>query len=179
MAGYKLPKIEKPKKTKSKQVLLVANGDLRETANRVCWEAQQAMEAQLATAVKACGYELVRAHPFKKTVEHGFISSQKEGLEVFAQIDPKAKLIVAEAVWQYSHHVLAGLRKHQGPILTIANWSGTWPGLVGLLNLNGLIGLNDEMNSKTLPAVQMPNRDGFIIDDRPDTQAVRCMKDCK
>ena len=48
-----------------------------------------------------------------------------------------------------------------------------------LLNLNGLIGPNDEMNSKTLPAVQMPNRDGFIIDDRPDTQAVRCMKDCK
>jgi len=40
-------------------------------------------------------------------------------------------------VWQYSHHVLAGLRSHQGPILTVANWSGQWPGLVGLLNLNG------------------------------------------
>ena len=24
----------------------------------------------------------------------------------------------------------------QGPILTVANWSGQWPGLVGLLNLN-------------------------------------------
>src|SRR4029078_1817746 len=24
-----------------------------------------------------------------------------------------------------------------GPILTVANWSGTWPGLVGMLNLNG------------------------------------------
>jgi len=33
--------------------------------------------------------------------------------------------------------VLAGLRDHQGPILTIANWSGQWPKLVGLLNLNG------------------------------------------
>jgi hypothetical protein len=39
-------------------------------------------------------------------------------------------------VWQYSHHVLAGLTTHRGPILTVANWSGTWPGLVGLLNLN-------------------------------------------
>lgn len=47
-----------------------------------------------------------------------------------------------------------------------------------LLNLNGLIGPNDEMNSKSLAMVKMPNRDGFIIDDRPDTKAVRCMKDC-
>src|SRR6266536_3146589 len=46
-------------------------------------------------------------------------------------------LIVAVAAWQYSYHVLAGLRDHHGPILTIANWSGQWPGLVGLLNLNG------------------------------------------
>ena len=56
---------------------------------------------------------------------------------MFAGIDPDAPLIVAEAVWQYSHHVLAGLISHRGPILTVANWSGTWPGLVGMLNLNG------------------------------------------
>jgi hypothetical protein len=58
-------------------------------------------------------------------------------MEVFAGIDPDAKLVVAEAVWQYSHHVLHGLITHRGPILTIANWSGQWPGLVGMLNLNG------------------------------------------
>ncbi len=44
---------------------------------------------------------------------------------------------MAESVWQYSHHLLAGLWTHRGPILTVANWSGTWPGLVGMLNLNG------------------------------------------
>src|SRR5690606_16520415 len=27
--------------------------------------------------------------------------------------------------------------RHRGPILTLANWSGEWPGLVGMLNLNG------------------------------------------
>ena len=32
---------------------------------------------------------------------------------------------------------LHGFISHHGPILAIANWSGTWPGLVGLLNLNG------------------------------------------
>ena len=77
-----------------------------------------------------------RAHPFDKLKKHGFIDSQKMGMDVFRGIDPDAPLIVAEAVWQYSHHVLAGLTTHRGPILTVANWSGRWPGLVGLLNLN-------------------------------------------
>ena len=34
------------------------------------------------------------------------------------------------------------------------------------------------MDATSMPKVQMPNRDGFIVDDRPDTHAVRCMKDC-
>src|SRR5882757_6805804 len=63
--------------------------------------------------------------------------TQRQGMDVFANIDPDAPLIVVESVWQYSHHVLAGLRTHRGPILTVANWSGQWPGLVGMLNLNG------------------------------------------
>src|SRR5438045_387064 len=58
------------------------------------------------------------------------------GLEVFRRLDPNAPLIVAECVWQYSQHLLPGLFTHRGPILTVANWSGTWPGLVGMLNLN-------------------------------------------
>ena len=119
------------------KVLLVANGDLRLSANQMTWPEQAKMEAALGEAVAAGGRELVRAHPFKEDDRHGFISSQKEGMQVFADIDRAAPLIVAEAVWQYSHHILAGLASHKGPILTVANWSGTWPGLVGMLNLNG------------------------------------------
>ncbi|HWB53561.1 MAG TPA: hypothetical protein VG722_05190 [Tepidisphaeraceae bacterium] len=124
-------------KLEKNRVFLVASGDLRLSANQVCWPAQAQMEEQLTQAAAACGYKLVRAHPFKEHQQHGFIQSQKEGMEVFAGLDPKAKLIVAEAVWQYSHHVLPGLMTHQGPICTVANWSGQWPGLVGMLNLNG------------------------------------------
>jgi len=122
---------------KSKTVLLVASGDLRQSANETCWPAQHAMEQALGAALAKLGYTIARAHPYKPKVKHGFIGSQKEGMAVFATIDPEAPLIVAEAVWQYSHHVLAGLISHRGPILTVANWSGTWPGLVGMLNLNG------------------------------------------
>ena len=95
------------------------------------------MERALTRAAARCGAKVVRAHPYRPAQGHGFISSQKEGMAVFAGIDPRAPLIVAEAVWQYSHHLLHGLISHQGPILTVANWSGTWPGLVGMLNLNG------------------------------------------
>jgi hypothetical protein len=126
-----------PPKAGKRDVLLVASGDLRLSANKKCWPAQKEMEDALAAAVAECGYNLVRAHPYKPDQEHGFIGSQKEGMAVFAGIDPNARLIVAEAVWQYSHHVLHGLVTHRGPILTLANWSGTWPGLVGMLNLNG------------------------------------------
>jgi hypothetical protein len=122
---------------KTKTVLLVASGDLRQSANEVCWPAQHAMEQALGAAVARLGGKIVRAHRYDPKRKHGFIASQQEGMAVFAEIDPEAPLIVAEAVWQYSHHVLAGLISHRGPILTVANWSGTWPGLVGMLNLNG------------------------------------------
>ena len=118
-------------------VVLIANGDLRVTANQKCWPAQAAMERQLTQTLAKLGWKLTRAHPYKPKVKHGFIGSQKEGMAVFAKIDPEAPLIVAESVWQYSHHILHGLISHRGPILTVANWSGTWPGLVGMLNLNG------------------------------------------
>lgn len=37
-----------------------------------------------------------------------------------------------------------------------------------LLYLNGIIGEHDVMDARTLPQVQMPNRDGFVLDPRPD-----------
>jgi len=120
-----------------KTICLIASGDLRIAANQQCQAAQAAMEKQLVAAVNGAGYQVHRAHPIDPVKKHGFIDSQKYGMEVFRSIPPKAPLIVAEAVWQYSHHVLSGLFTHQGPILTVANWSGTWPGLVGMLNLNG------------------------------------------
>jgi hypothetical protein len=118
------------------KIQLVASGDLRESANTNCWPAQNAMEERIFEAVRSMGYKIERAHPIKPE-GHGFISSQREGMDIFARMDPNAPVIVAEAVWQYSHHVLAGLVSHKGPILTIANWAGQGPGLVGLLNLNG------------------------------------------
>jgi hypothetical protein len=120
----------------SQPVVLVANGDLRLAANRKCWPAQARAEEAVMRAVRRFRRKIERGHPFDAAKGHGFIDSQKRGMQVFAGIPPDAPLVVVEAVWQYSHHILAGLYTHRGPILTVANWSGEWPGLVGLLNLN-------------------------------------------
>ena len=135
--SYRIPNITSPTKVKTNEVVLVASGDSRLVANVNGWAAQSAMEAKIEAAFQAEGFKIKRGHSVDPEKGHGFIDCQRMGMDVFETIDPDAKLIVAESVWQYSHHVLAGLRRHRGPILTIANWSGEWPGLVGLLNLNG------------------------------------------
>jgi hypothetical protein len=139
MCAYTLPTIQPPDPVPPKTAVLVASGDLRLSANQTCWPAQKDMEEKLVAAFEAQGWQVVRGHPYDPVEQHGFISSQRMGMQVFQRIHPQAPVVVAEAVWQYSHHVLAGLRQHRGPILTVANWSGQWPGLVGLLNLNACL----------------------------------------
>ena len=88
-------------------------------------------------AIRRAGHTARRGHPYDPEKQHGFIDGQAHGLRMFRDIPRDAPIVVVVAVWQYSQHVLAGLISHRGPILTVANWSGQWPGLVGMLNLNG------------------------------------------
>ncbi len=48
-----------------------------------------------------------------------------------------------------------------------------------IYHLNGLVAEDFTMNAETMPAIEMPNKDAFINDDRPDASAERCMSDCK
>ncbi|MFB6679739.1 fucose isomerase [Streptomyces sp. NPDC056390] len=134
---YAVPQPFIPSAAEPGTVYTVASGDLRPAANITGWPSQQKLEADLAAALTDLGRTVRRAHSVDEKKGHGFIDSQRAGIEVFRQLPPDAPLIVVEGVWQYSHHVLAGLRSHRGPILVVANWSGEFPGLVGLLNLTG------------------------------------------
>ena len=137
MSTYQIPQKKALLKAAQNEAYLVASGDLRLSANQVCWPAQAEMEQKICGAFAAEGLTVKRAHPYDPVLNHGFIWNQRMGMDVFQSIPMDAPLIVAVAVWQYSYHVLAGLRDHRGPILTVANWRGQWPGLVGMLNLNG------------------------------------------
>lgn len=124
---------------KVNEVLLVTNADLREPANVTCWPTQRDYEARLGVALEKLGYQMKRAHAVNNERGHGFISSQKEGSDLFAAIDPDAPVIVLLTAWQYSHHIAPSLVHHRGPILLLANFDGTWPGLVGMLCMAGCL----------------------------------------
>lgn len=125
---------------RTKEVFVITNGDLRESANRNCWAVQKDYEERLAKALaEKFGIKTVRAHAYSENRRHGFIGNQREGSDVFAGIDSEAPVIVLLTAWQYSHHIAPSLVHHKGPILVLANFDGTWPGLVGALNLEGTL----------------------------------------
>ena len=140
MLTLTLPGARPPLTVAKNEVLLVTNADLRESANVKCWPVQQQFEARLAEVlITRFGYRAKRAHPIKTERGHGFISNQREGSDVFAGIDPEAPVIVLLTAWQYSHHLAPSLAQHRGPILLLANFEGTWPGLVGMLCMAGTL----------------------------------------
>ena len=99
------------------EVLLVTNADLRESANVECWPVQETVRGASCTTCcqPASAIALRRAHPVKADKGHGFISSQREGSDLFARIDPDAPVIVLLTAWQYSHHLAASLRPPSRP----------------------------------------------------------------
>ena len=137
MSTYLVPQIATRPKAEPKTVYTLANGDLRLTTNVKTWDMQQQVEREFAAAVESLGWNVKRTHGVNPATGHGFIDNQRAGMEVFKNVPTEAPLVVVEAVWQYSHHILHGLRDHQGPILLVANFAGDFPGLVGMLNLHG------------------------------------------
>jgi len=140
MLALNLPASPAPLAVAQDEILVLTNADLRESANVTCWPTQLKYEKLLEAALASrFGLRVRRAHPVKEALGHGFISSQREGSDVLAGIDPEAPLILLLTAWQYSHHLAPSLARHRGPVLLLANFDGTWPGLVGMLCMAGTL----------------------------------------
>lgn len=122
-----------------KTVYLLASGGLSLSANRQAWAAQEAMEARIIAAVERLGRPVRRAHGLDLRQGHGFIDRLKLSLETLRGLPADAPVIVAQAAWQHSRHVWPGLSTHEGPILTIAQWSGQQAAVPTILHLNGCL----------------------------------------
>ncbi len=48
-----------------------------------------------------------------------------------------------------------------------------------VLFLNELITEDDKMDAASLPKIAMPNRDGFVLEARPDTEDSACISNCR
>jgi hypothetical protein len=73
------------------EVILIASGDLRISANQTCWPAQAQAEEAVTTAIRGYGRSVRRGHPYDPVQQHGFIHSQRHGIEVFRQVPPEAR----------------------------------------------------------------------------------------
>lgn len=56
------------------------------------------MERRIVAAFAEVGITVRRGHSYDPVEKHGFISSQRMGMDVLRHIHPEARLIVAEAV---------------------------------------------------------------------------------
>jgi L-fucose isomerase-like protein len=124
---------------KSKMVYLISNGDYRDTAGVVCWPKQEETLTGVKAAFARLGVATDIVTKYDPKRKHGFVTKQCEGAAIFAKIEPTAPVVIVLSCWAYSHNVCGPLQTHHGPILLLANFDGTWPGLVALLNHAGTL----------------------------------------
>lgn len=115
-------------------VYLVSNGDYRNTACVAGWPLQENTLTQVRRALKKLGWNSEILPAFDARNKHGFLTRQSEGTAAFSKMDPDAPVIVVLNIWAYAHHIAGPLQTHRGPVLLLANFDGSYPGLVALLN---------------------------------------------
>ncbi len=108
----------------SKKVAVYWPGDAREKPNEVAIPSIEAATQQLERALRKLGRE-----PFR--VE-GFLSKPHEAIEKLGPVDDP--IVGVFVHWVYGPHTTDGVVGKENPLLLASNFSGKWPGLVGLLN---------------------------------------------
>jgi cytochrome c len=76
----------------------------------------------------------------------------------------------ATTLWDYINRAMPF--DHPGTMTTDEIYGAT----AYLLYLNGIVKEQDVLNQTTLPQIKMPNREGFVVDPRPDIPILRKKK---
>ncbi len=108
----------------SNNVYLFWPGDGRRIPNELAQESAEKATQQLEAALRKIGKQPRRVP--------GFISKPHESIEKLGPIDEP--LIGVCVHWFYATHTTEGVVGKKNPLLLASNFSGQWPGLVGLLN---------------------------------------------
>ncbi|MBP7777565.1 MAG: fucose isomerase [Acidobacteria bacterium] len=108
----------------SKRVALFWPGDGRDVPNELALPSVAAATYQMETALRRLGREPYRIE--------GFITKPHQSIEKLGRVsDPLIGMCVH---WFYGPHTTEGVVGKDNPLLLASNFSGQWPGLVGLLN---------------------------------------------
>jgi L-fucose isomerase-like protein len=108
----------------SKKVALFWPGDARAKPNELALPNVEEATVQLERALKKLGRTSYRIP--------GFLSKPHESIEKLGPIDDP--MIGVSVHWFYGPHTTDGTAGKDNPLLLASNFSGRWPGLVGLLN---------------------------------------------
>jgi len=108
----------------SKQVTIFWPGDYRAEPNALAMPQVRDTTEQLVQALKRLGR--------KPRVIRSFLRKPHESIEQLGPLDEP--LIGVFCHWTYGPHTCDGVVGKESPLLLASNFSGTWPGLVALLN---------------------------------------------
>jgi L-fucose isomerase-like protein len=108
----------------AKKVAVFWPGDARQKPNELAQPNVEAATVQLERALKKLGREPYRVP--------GFLTKPHEAIDKLGPIDDPMLGVFVH--WVYGPHTTDGVAGKDNPLLLASNFSGQWPGLVGLLN---------------------------------------------
>ncbi len=107
-----------------RKIALFWPGDYRDLPNQEALPNVQEATTELEKALEKLGHQSYRIE--------GFLSRPHESIENLGPVDDP--MIGVCVHWFYGPHTTDGVVGKDNPLLLASNFSGTWPGLVGLLN---------------------------------------------
>ena len=122
----------------AQKIALFWPGDARRRPNELAEPAVEEATQQIERALRKLGKAPYRVP--------GFLSKPHEAIEKLAPVsDPMIGVCVH---WFYGPHTTEGVVGKDNPLLLASNFSGRWPGLVGLLNTGACLELLDRPFSR-------------------------------
>lgn len=122
----------------SDRVYVFWPGDARHVPNQLALPNVEAATRNLEAALRKLGKQPVRIE--------GFLAKPHEAIEKLGPIDEP--LVGVFAHWVYGPHTTEGVVGKDHPLLLASNFSGRWPGLVGLLNTGACLELLGRAHSR-------------------------------
>ncbi|MFO1051478.1 MAG: fucose isomerase [Planctomycetota bacterium] len=122
----------------AQKIALFWPGDARAIPNQLAEPNMEQATQQMEAALRALG-----CAPYRVP---GFLSKPHEAIEKLGPVqDPMVGICVH---WFYGPHTTDGVVGKDNPLLLASNFSGRWPGLVGLLNTGACLRMLDRAHSR-------------------------------
>jgi L-fucose isomerase-like protein len=122
----------------SSKIAIFWPGDYRQQPNQDATPMMEEASRQLEAALDKLGQKHYRIE--------GFLTKPHESIEKLGPVDDP--MIGVFAHWVYGPHTCEGTVGKDNPLLLASNFSGVWPGLVGLLNTSACLESLERQHSR-------------------------------